>query len=50
MEQNRREKAFETIRRARESVGECSSASSLLCVRILAQEGAGVEKRSSRDR
>ena len=39
MEQNRREKAFETIRRARESVGECSSASSLLCVRILAQEG-----------
>ena len=43
MEQNRREKALETIRRARESV-ECSSASSpgttvLLCVRILAQEG-----------
>ena len=35
------EKAFETIRRARESV-ECSSASTmttLLCVRILAQEG-----------
>ena len=41
MEQNRRENALETIRRARESV-ECSSASTmttLLCVRILAQEG-----------
>ena len=40
MEQNRSEKALETIRRARSNV-DCSSTSSsrtLLCVRILAQE------------